>query len=308
MSNNRRAQSREFRWTAVFTAAALALLLVAPLGCANPSKTVGSRNETVIVTSFYPIYIMTLNIAAGIPGVRVVNLTPAAAGCLHDYQLTTADLRRLETARFLVINGAGMESFLDRVSQRKGLTVIEASRQIPLKKTISGEPNAHVWLSVPNAMRQVTNIGEQLAAADPAHAAGYRANMKRYLAKLASLDAWMRSTLKPVAGERMITFHEAFPYFADEYGLAIAAVVEREPGAEPSAGEMAQTVELIKKSGVKAIFAEPQYPAKAAETIARESGIRVYQLDPVVTGPATPNAYIDVMKRNTQTLTEALKP
>ncbi|MGE5372499.1 MAG: metal ABC transporter substrate-binding protein [Solirubrobacterales bacterium] len=308
MSDYRQTEFRKWRWTAVLTALALAVLLLAPLGCSNKPKTVESPNEIVIVTSFYPVYIMTMNIAAGIPGVRVVNLTPAAAGCLHDYQLTPDDLKRLETARFLVINGAGMESFLDRVSQRKGLTVIEASKQIPLKKTISGEPNPHVWLSVPNAMRQVTNIGEQLAAADPAHAAAYRANMKRYLEKLASLDERMRSALKPAAGARIVTFHEAFPYFADEYGLTVAAVVEREPGAEPSAGELARTVELIKSSGIKAIFAEPQYSARAAETIARESGIRVYQLDPVVTGPASLDAYIDIMKRNTETLTEALKP
>jgi zinc transport system substrate-binding protein len=104
----------------------------------------------------------------------------------------------------------------------------------------------------------------------------------------------------------IITFHEAFPYFAREFNLNIAAVIDREPGSEPSAAELARTIEIIKETGAKVIFAEPQYPAKSAETIARETGVKIYILDPAATGELEPDAYIKTMEKNMDTLREAL--
>jgi zinc transport system substrate-binding protein len=113
--------------------------------------------------------------------------------------------------------------------------------------------------------------------------------------------------LAPYRGARIITFHEAFPYFAREFGLIIAAVVEREPGSAPNARELAESIDSIKKKEVKALFSEPQYPASAADAIARETGMKIYVLDPAVTGPDDPDAYISIMEQNLKTLQEALK-
>jgi zinc transport system substrate-binding protein len=117
----------------------------------------------------------------------------------------------------------------------------------------------------------------------------------------------MHTALSPYRGRKIVTFHEAFPYFAQEFGLVIAAVVEREPGSQPSAQELARTIDLIKKQGIHVIFSEPQYPASAAAAIARETGARVFVLDPAVTGPGDQDAYLHAMEANLAVLMKALR-
>ena len=287
---------------------ALCLLLT---GCGGTNTAGGGKDGSFhIVTSFYPMYIATLNITQGIDGVTVTNMTKPQTGCLHDYQLMTEDMKTLEKADAFVINGAGMESFLDKVvEQQKNLKIIDASKGIELLKD-DDEENPHVWLSVTDAILQVKNIAEQLKAADPKHADAYEKNAAAYIKKLEALKAEMHAELDTVPNKDIVTFHEAFPYFAKEFGLNIISVVEREPGTEPTPAELQATIEQVKKLPVKVLFTEPQYSPSAAETIARETGAKIYTLDPVVTGEANEqalNAYIDTMKKNMETLKTALQ-
>jgi zinc transport system substrate-binding protein len=117
----------------------------------------------------------------------------------------------------------------------------------------------------------------------------------------------MHASLDRFSGRRIVTFHEAFPYFAREFGFVVTAVIEHEPGTAPSAGELAKTISVIRNAGVKVLFTEPQYPPDIAETIARETGARIFQLDPAVTGPDDPDAYIEIMKKNLEVLKVALQ-
>ena len=255
-----------------------------------------------VVTSFYPMYIHVLNVTRDVPGVEVTNLTPQVMGCLHDYQLSPADLVHLMRADVLVVNGAGMESFLDRVArQAPDVRVIRASEGIPLLGA-----NPHVWVSVTLAIRQVRNIAAGLAALDPEHAAAYGANADAYGRRLEALRERMRAGLKDLKHRDIITLHEAFPYFAQEFGLRIAGVVEREPGSEPGAKELAETIRLVRARGVTALFAEPQYPRSSADVIATETGAKVYMLDPAVSGAPEADAYIRAMETNLRVLQEAL--
>jgi len=285
-------------------------LLSAGLLLAGCGQRAVKLDKMIIATSFYPMYLTTANITAGVPGVQVVNLTRPTTGCLHDYQLSTEEIKNLSQASIFVANGAGMESFIQKaVDQLPDLKIIDASAGIPLIKG-DGEvgDNPHVWVSVSGAMQQVNNIADGLIKHDPEHAMQYRANADRYLVRLDSLRAKMHRELKPAAGRDIITFHEAFPYFAQEFGLKVAAVVEREPGSEPSAAELAQTIKLIRRKKIKALFAEPQYPAKAAQAIALETGAKVYTLDPVSTGPLDDlSYYIATMEKNLAALREALR-
>lgn len=286
----------------------LCLLLT---GCGGTNTAGGGKDGSFhIVTSFYPMYVATINITQGVDGVTVTNMTKPQTGCLHDYQLMTEDMKTLEKADAFVINGAGMESFLDKViEQRKNLKIIDASKGIELLKD-DDEENPHVWLSVTDAILQVKNIAEQLKAADPKHADAYEKNAAAYIKKLEALKAEMHAELDTVPNKDIVTFHEAFPYFAKEFGLNIISVVEREPGTEPTPAELQATIEQVKKLPVKVLFTEPQYSPSAAETIARETGAKIYTLDPVVTGEANEqaiNAYIDTMKKNMETLKTALQ-
>lgn len=260
-----------------------------------------------VVTSFYPVYVAVLNVTAGITGVEVSNLASPHVGCLHDYQLTAGDVRRLADADLLLVNGAGMEPFLGKVAQQSpGVRVVGVSEGIALL-----DDNPHVWVSLEGARRQTENIAAALAAAAPDRADAFRANASAYSASLSALEEKMRAALAPYAGTPIVTFHEAFPYFARDFDLDLAGEIEREPGAEPSARELADTVKLVRERKVKALFAEPQFPDKSAQVVARETGVRVYSLDPVVTGPSDPEeargAYLRAMEKNLEVLQEALR-
>lgn len=273
------------------------------------SKNTEAAKKMKIITSFYPMYISTLNVTKDIPGVEVINMTKPQTGCLHDYQITPEDLLTLESAQVFVVNGAGMESFMDKViKQQRNLKMVEASKGIELIKNESdGEENPHVWVSISNAIKQVRNISDQLAVIDPENAGRYKANTDLYISKLEKKKEKMHNALDNIKNKDIITFHEAFPYFAKEFNLNIVGIIEREPGSEPSAGELAATIEEVKKLEVKALFAEPQYSPKAAEAIARETSAKVYTLDPGVTGEMDADAYINIMDNNLKVLQEALK-
>ena len=290
----------------------LLVLSVAFVGCGGADKAAEKKTAEPfrIVTSFYPMYLATINITDGVNGVEVYNMTKPQTGCLHDYQLMTEDMKTLEKADAFVINGAGMEDFMDKVTeQQKKLKVIDASRGIELIHDDEGD-NPHVWLSVTDAIQQVRNIADQLKEADPAHADAYEKNAAAYIEKLTALKTEMHAALDNVPHKDIVTFHEAFPYFAKEFNLNIIGVVEREPGTEPTPTELQETIEQVNALPTKVLFTEPQYSPAAAETIARETGAKIYTLDPVVTGEATPqakNAYIDTMKANMKVLKEALQ-
>lgn len=304
----------------------LLLTLIMFMGCGSSKEESNntSSDKINIVTSFYPIYISTLNIIKDVPNVNLINMTKAQTGCLHDYQLAPEDLKTLSTADIFVINGAGMEGFLDKViSNEKNLDIVDSSEGIHLLSSEGEghshddedpnhdhEDNPHVWVSISNNIKQVQNIADGLAKYDPVNADKYKANAKEYISKLESLKSKMQEGINSLPNRNIITFHEAFPYFAEEFDLNIVGVIALEPGTEPSPKELEETIELAKNNNVKALFTEPQYTAKAATTISKEAGIPIYTLDPIVTGDSTPNSYddyINKMKQNLETLKEALK-
>ncbi len=276
-------------------------------GCGNSDD-----DKLHIVTSFYPMYIDAINIVGEVEGVEVTNLTPPQTGCLHDYQLTTDDMKKLERADIFIVNGLGMESFLDKVvEEHSDLKFIDASQSEDIFVLKDGEEiNPHIWMSVTYAMQQVRVISSQLCELDPEHAEIYKQNTLEYLNKLSVLRDEMHLALDNLPNKDIVTFHEAFPYFAAQFKLNIAGVIEREPGTEPTPQELAETIQLVNNLPVKVLFTEPQYSPKAAETIARETGAKIFTLDPVTTGEAIPenkNAYLDAMRKNMQTLVEALQ-
>ena len=294
-------------WAVLGAAILAACLLFAGCGGAPAAQTQKAGDGTFhIVTSFYPMYIDVINLTDGVEGVTVTNMTKPQTGCLHDYQLTTEDMKTLEKADAFVVNGAGMESFLDKViKMQEGMTVIDASRGIELMEE-DGEANPHVWLSITKDIEQVKNIRDQLKEADPAHADQYEANAETYLAKLEALKTEMHATLDDVPHKDIVTFHEAFPYFAKAYGLEVVAVVTLEPDEPVSPRMLKQIIQRVKDAGNPPLFSEPQYENTALRTIAQETGAKVYELDPLVTGDGSLTAYEDTMRKNLATLAEAL--
>ena len=205
--------------------------------------------ETV-VTSFYPIYLFALNLTQGIDGITIRNLAAPNTGCLHDYQLSTGDMKVLNKADVFLINGAGMESYLTRVMDTfPKLPVVDASAGIALLTEDgmdeyvddhdhdhededaddhghhhAGEANAHIWLDAQNAIQMVDNLADGLISAMPQYEAQIEQNRADYVACLTALDEELKETLAAVPNKNIVTFHEAFPYFARAYGWCALSV------------------------------------------------------------------------------------
>ena len=288
----------------------LTVLLVLP--CLSFSET--------IVTSFYPVWIMTLNLTRGLEDhVTVRNLAAPTVGCLHDYQLQTADMKILSSADAFLINGAGMEAFLPEITRAlPDLPVIEAAEGIELLENVGAveileaedpEVNSHLWLDPLRAARMAENLASGLIRLMPDDQDVISANLESCRSRLHALDEILREGLKDLPRRDIVTFHEAFPYFASAYDLHIVAVVNKEPGEVLTPSQMGILVREINQLGNPPLFVEPQYTDLSARTLSRETGSPVYTLDPIVTGPESDvplDYYETVMLQNMQTLIEAL--
>ena len=287
-----------------------ALLLALPVAAAA---------ETA-VASFYPVYLIALNLTQGIEDIELTSLAGSDTGCLHDYQLQTGDMKLLAKADVLLINGAGMEGYLTMVYDAfPELPVTDASAGVELlcaeeehdhaHEHEHSDVNAHIWLDVQNAITMTNNLCEGMAQVWPEHRSALEANRDAYVLRLTALDSELETMLAPLQGKAIITFHEAFPYFANAYGIEIAAVINRDPSDALSPSQLAELVGTVRDLGFPPLFVEPQYSDLSARTLAAETGVAVYQLNPVVTGPADETAltyYEDTMRLNAQVLLEAL--
>lgn len=277
------------------------------VACGRDARETTESKNFKIVTSFYPVYIQTLNITKGIDGVVIETLASKEGGDVHDFQLSPSDMKKIESANVLVINGGGMESFLDKVKEEnKDLKVIDSSTGIEFIKDEHGI-NPHVWLNVKNAQIQVENIAENLAKLDPKNGDKYLANAKEYIEKLKNLEQELAAKINPLPNKQIVTFHEAFPYFAKEFNLDIVGVIEVEPGDTPSPKEIEAIAKIVNSMPHKVIFTEPGFAPESAKTIANETGATIYELNPAETGPDNYDAYIDIMKKNGDILYKALK-
>lgn len=279
-----------------------------------------AASAETVVTSFYPIYLFALNLLDGVEDVTLTNLADTGTGCLHDYQLQTGDMKDLARADVFLINGAGMESYLEGVFDAfPALPVVDASAGVTLLEDCSDHDhdghdhdhafNAHIWLDAENAILMVNNLAEGLIAALPAHAEAIAANRDAYIVRLTTLDAELSAVLANVPNKDIITFHEAFPYFAEAYGLHVAAVVNRDPDDALSPRALAELCKTVTSLGTPPLFTEPQYEDVAAQTISRETGASIHTLDPIVTGPEKDiplTYYEDVMRQNLAVLLSAL--
>ena len=192
------------------------------------TNNIAGRGRVKIVTSFYPMYIFTKNIVKDVEDAIVVNMAEPKAGCLHDYQMTPADMKKIEDADIMVINGAGMESFLDKITKElPQLKIVEASKGLKLleeeEHNHEGENyedvghdghehtfNAHLWVSISGAMEEVRNIGDQLAIADPENAEKYKSNVLEFVEKLEHQREKMVSQLKEIENRILLPFMRPF--------------------------------------------------------------------------------------------------
>ncbi|HMO63756.1 MAG TPA: zinc ABC transporter substrate-binding protein [Verrucomicrobiota bacterium] len=283
-----------------------------------------------VLTTTPPLQSLAADIAG--PHGQVENWL-AGGGDPHDFQFPARDLRRLREADVLIVNGLGLETWLQRAIERAGkpagLRVIEAAAGIPESQLILGEcpghdhdhhahahghdhahaPNPHVWLDPVLARHLVTNIARALVAADPAHAGAYEASAAALSARLEALHGDFALRLAPVQRQAFIVFHDAFPYLVRRYALRQAGVVEEAASVEPSARHLTALGATVRAEGVRVMFLEPGARSRLAQRLARDWRLQLATLDPLETAAESgPGAYEAAMRRNLDALVAALQP
>lgn len=287
----------------VFVTVMLAVLLFLGVGLTEIYVNHTEEKEDgqyTVVTSFYPMYIAALNVAGENDHIRLENLSEPQTGCLHDYQLTPADMQLLSTADAFIINGGGIESFLGEVAEQyPDLTIINASEQVGLI-----EDNAHAWMNIEDYMTQVKTIEAELSAADPADAEQFSENADAYLAKLSSLKE-QADAVKPLTeGKNIVIFHEAYEYVAEEFGMQVSYVMDLDEERQVSAGEVADVVRAVTDGGVRVILAEELYRKDMGDTVESETDAKVCYLDTLVRGDYDEDSYLNAMQQNITLLKE----
>ena len=291
----------------------LLLLLFALTACGKPPSDSTTTVPAVLATTTF-LADITRNIAGD--RLQVESLLPVGADP-HSYQPVPADVAKISESQVLVVNGLEYEHFLGALLDNAGgeRTIIEASAGVSSRTDAASEHgfDPHLWLDPNNVITYVENIREGLAHFDPDGAAEYQANADSYSTEITALDAWIAEQVNqiPVEKRLLVTNHEALGYFSDRYGFTIigAVVPSVSSDASTSAGQMADLIDLIKSSGIQAIFLDEVENPALAEQIADETGVRIVEdlhLESLTAGPPAAT-YIDMMKHNVTLIVNALK-
>ena len=276
---------------------ALLVLLVLPF-CGTPAV---EKPRLTVVCATYPIYLFASSLAENVDGVAVERLDTGTASCLHDYTLSMADMKKLERADIIALNGAGLEEFLEDALAASDAQVIDCSAGVELLENLShrhdgdghdshdhGHWDPHYWMDPANARIMADNLRGGMALTDPEHASEYEANAVKTEEILLQVEKDARELMErylPQGVPGLITFPDGFPYFARAFHLPLLASIEEEAGSEASAREIVEITELVKEYDIPVIFTEVNGSDATARAISRETGCRVAQLTMIMDGP-----------------------
>lgn len=282
----------------------LLIAIVVIVILSHQPKTLEQPNSNFkIVTSFYPIYIMTSNLVQDAQNVELVNMTETNIGCLHDYTLMTADMRKIESADVFIQNGLGLESFMEEIlSVYSDLKVIDTSVNITNKIEEEGHANAHIWTSIPNYISQINEIAEKLSEYNPENADVYSKNVQDYTVKLEELNQKYQTELTNLTGQKAVCLNEAFTYLLEDIGLELINVETDHEESTLSADTLKNIIHQMQEENIQMIFVAEEDNQQNANTLANETGAKIYSLNTAMTGKLEPDAYIKAMEENLEVL------
>jgi ABC-type Zn uptake system ZnuABC Zn-binding protein ZnuA len=308
-------KSHLVRWVVALAALGVLVLgLVLPRAVAQPAQA-GPGPRVVASTTVLADFVRQVG-GARLAGVQSV--VPTGVD-VEDYAPRPDDLQAVGQSRLLVINGLALDRWVPKLVQaaNPNVATLVLSDGLPVlgvgasaDEDIARNGNPHFWLDPHYAKVYVQRIHDQLVRLDPDGAATYDANTAAYLAQLDELDQWIQQqvALVPPDNRKLVTSHEAFPYFAARYGFQLIGVITPSPGQEPSAGELAQLIETVKAAHVKAVFSEAQFSPRLSQTLAQEAGVQevVSDLYSDSLGDAPADSYLGMMRYDVQRIVQAL--
>lgn len=300
-----------------------AALLLAACGSGGP-RTLEPGQKLKVIAANPALTSMAMAIAGDAADVEML---PPADKPTHEYSPTVDDRRRLETAHLFLVNGLALESY-DAASVAKsaratlvdcsgGLSeafLLKADEEPEAKEPdhghdhahAHGEHNPHVWLCSEGAIAQARAIEAAFSKLDTANAAAYRTRLGELETRLLALRDKYKPQLDKLKKREFVSNHDAFPYFAREFGLKQVGVIQRTPGTNPTLAERRAIEDKLRKGGAAAIFLEPGYDDAASKAIAEASGLKMATLDPFDSGKPGPRALEEVLERNLKTVLATL--
>lgn len=248
-----------------------------------------------ILTTFYPVHIFTQNVTDGVD-VYVKNLDVKSTGCLHGYQLTTGNMKDIEKADIIIINGAEMEkTFIHDIEELyPDKPIIDTSVGVELLNSkFEDEINSHIWLSVANAKIQVNNIAQGLSNYDDNNSYLYIQNANKYIMQLDELiNEYSQNPVNVVA------MHDSISYFAREVGINVVDIIQSDEEDTPTPKRINEIINNMKENNVIAILMENTYSDRLATSLSSQTGTQIYLFDSITSGDGEKTEYIDKMQKN----------
>ena len=312
----------------------LAILLILITGCAGSEQTSNSRNvgcdlgEVVqgrplnIATTVAPITSIIANIAGG-TSTSITGIVPEGTNS-HTFEPKPSDAASLESADAIFINGLVLEEptkDLAIANLKESANICELGTEtLPESEYIydfsfpkeGGKPNPHLWTNPPMAKQYAQVARDLLVRRDPTNAAIYEKNFDSFAVKIDALDSALKiaTATIPADQRKLLTYHDAYAYFAKNYGYTVVGAIQPSSFDEPTPKEIAALILQVKKLGVKAIFGSEVFPSPVLEQIGLESDVRyvdVLRDDDLIGKPGDKeHSWLGLMRFNFVTIVEAL--
>ena len=281
---------------------AIAAIVIANNITRNKDNEQTQTEKFKIVTSFYPIYGMVANLTQNAQNIELTNMTETNVGCLHDYTLTTSDMRKLEDADVLVQNGLGLEEFMDKIIQTyPDLNIINSSEEVTNILTENEQNNPHIWTSIQNYIKQVQTIAQKLMEYNPENSSIYQTNTEQYLQKLEELQNNYQTQLN-LEGQKAICLNEALTYLAEELKMDVTTVQTNHEESTLSADTLKDLISKMQNENIQIILIDKEDNTQNAETLANETGAIIYKLDSAMSGNGNLDDYLNSMENNLEIL------
>lgn len=269
-------------------------------------------NKLTIGITLHPYYSFVSNIVGD-----KANILPLIGSGYnpHNYNPLPEDMKRAQSLDVIVVNGIGHDQWAFEILEAAGglgipyIYANDAVSLIPVAGDADQAVNAHTFISTVTAIQQVYEIARQLREYDPDNADEYGRNARAYATSLRRLKAEYTQKFSELdmSNFKAATMHGAYGYLMQEFGLEISAVIEPRHGVEPTARQLAQTIDAIKSSGVNVLFAEKFFAGKLADTIQSETGVEVFSFSHISDGEYTPELFEEEMRYNLESLKSAIE-
>jgi ABC-type Zn uptake system ZnuABC Zn-binding protein ZnuA len=275
-----------------------------------PMVSLSDDNRLQVAATIFPLYDIVKNVAGADADVLLI-LPPGAEP--HSFDPSPSLVRDLQETDVVFAIGEGLDSWIGPITDGSNTTLVMASQGITLSAVTDsitdspedheseGPTDPHYWLTIPNAIVITQTVATKLASADPAHAESYYERRDAYVSQLKAVDADIRKLLSTISQNNIVTFHDAWYYFAKEYGLTIVGSFEPTAGREPTPKYLSLLAKAIEQSSTTTLYTEPLFSDAAIVSFSDDQGLTLAELDDIG-GVGSRNSYIALMRTNAQTI------